>query len=56
MTDPRLQPGWKQKRYEDKHLEMLGAILGQLTALNAAIATPVVVTEPRRQRGKHVNQ
>jgi hypothetical protein len=47
MTDPRKEPGWKQKRYEDRQLAMLGAILDALHALKSESVTPPAAQTPR---------
>lgn len=60
MTDLRTDPKWKQTRYEDKVLWLLGAILDALKtqavptapAIPAAPAPAHPPSEPRRRREK----
>lgn len=49
MSDPRKEPTWKQKRYEDRVLLLLGAILDA----TKPAPTPPVVTTPNRTRAKN---
>ena len=49
MNDPRKLPDWKQRRYEDRVLLLLGAILDAV----ATPPAPPVVTTPNRTRAKN---
>lgn len=50
MNDPRKLPDWKQKRYEDRVLLLLGALLDALAPAPTAEPAVTPVKPPRRSR------
>lgn len=50
MTDPRKEPQWKQKRYEERVLLLLGAILDAVATPAAPAPAPTpTLTRTRKQ-------
>lgn len=52
MSDPRTQPGYKQKHPQDRVELLLGAILEELIKLNTPLVAVTHVPPPRKKTEK----